>query len=413
MISKLKRKFIILATVSTFVLMTVLVGMMNAINYSVVVRESDETLRVLSQPDAPFGDKENRPDKTKKENDPFIPRGMSPEVPYESRYFSVTVAEDGTVTESDFSRILSVDSNSVSKYVEKAQRGGERGFVGQFRYLKTQSRNGTRIVFLDCGRRLDSFFSFLLTSLCVGFGGCVVVFVVFLLISGKIVRPIAESYEKQKRFISDAGHEMKTPLTIIHANLDLLDGNTGQEELDEIRTQTERLTELTNNLVYLSKMEETAHKLMMVEMPLSDIVSETVNSFHSLIVSKQLDLSPDITPDIAANGSPDAIRQLLSVLIENAVKYTPTGGKVAVGLSQSKKAVVLTVFNTTEAEVEKASLPHVFDRFYRTDASRNSETGGHGIGLSIAKAIVEAHGGSISASTESGKDFRVTATIPM
>ena len=413
MINKLKRKFIILATASMLALMAVLVGIMNLINYSVVVKESDATLAVLSKTPPKFFDKTDPPEKPPEKDDKFIPHGMSPEVPYESRFFSVTVSGDGTVEESDFSRILSVDSGSVSKYVEKAQSGGERGFVGQFRYLKTDASDGTQIVFLDCGRKLDAFRSFLLTSLAVGLGGCVVVFVAFLLVSGKIVKPIAESYEKQKRFVSDAGHEMKTPLTIINANLDLLDGEAGKEECDEIRSQTKRMTELTNNLVYLSKMEEAEHRPAKVEMPLSDIVCDTVASFHSLIASKNIDLSSDIAPDITLCGSPDAIRRLVSALLENAVKYSPAGGRITVGLAQNRKAATFTVRNETETDIDKASLSRVFDRFYRTDASRNSETGGHGIGLSIAKAIVEAHGGSVAASTESGKDFRITATLPL
>ena len=227
------------------------------------------------------------------------------------------------------------------------------------------------------------------------------------------MKPIAESYEKQKRFVSDAGHEMKTPLTIINANLDLLDGEIDEEELDDIRTQTKRMTELTNNLVYLSKMEESEHETAMVEMPLSDIVGETVNSFHTLAASKNIEMSADIAGGITAKGSPDAIRRLASILLENAVKYSPDGGKITVTLSQSKKNATLSVYNTTETEIDKATLPYVFDRFYRTDASRNSETGGHGIGLSIAKAIVTVHGGGISASTESGMDFRITAVIPL
>ena len=173
------------------------------------------------------------------------------------------------------------------------------------------------------------------------------------------------------------------------------------------------MTELTNNLVYLSKMEESEHKTSMVEMPLSDIVGETVNSFHTLTASKNIEMSADIAGGITANGSPDAIRRLASILLENAVKYSPDGGKITVTLSQSKKNATLSVYNTTETEIDKATLPYVFDRFYRTDASRNSETGGHGIGLSIAKAIVTVHGGSISASTESGRDFRITAVIPL
>ena len=419
MIRKLKRKFILLATVSMLVFMAVLVGIMNLINYSVVVSESDATLRILAQTGAP-GEKpgtspEKPPEKGERENPdaPFFPHGMSPEVPYESRFFSVTVGEDGSLLESDFSKILSVDESSAGTYVREALRGGDGGFVGAFRYRKTASADGTRLLFLDCGRKLDAFRSFLWTSLGVGLAGCLVVFFAFLLLSGRIVRPIAESYEKQKRFISDAGHEMKTPLTIINANLDLLEGEAGKEEREEIRLQTGRMTELTNGLVYLSKMEESEHPLPKVEMPLSDMIGETVTSFRAPMTAKAIHFSSEIGEGLTMNGSPDAMRHLTSVLLDNAVKYTPKGGEITVRLRQAKKNAVLLVSNTTESEMDRAALPRVFDRFYRTDASRNSETGGYGIGLSIARAIVLAHGGSIVATTDGGHDFTVTVTLPL
>ncbi len=462
MINKLKRKFIGLATVSILVLMTVLVGIMNIINYSVVVKEIDSTIEVLSH--NPFPDKDNPPDKNDQiggdttdsgslndgsldgvsdsgsldsaaqdenssdapssDNTPpdkpqnsgenFMPSGMSPEVPYESRFFTVTISSDGNIIKSDFSKILSVDENTANKYIKIALKSkNSKGFAKQFRYLKKSDGRQTDIIFLDCGRKLDSYNAFLWTSIIVGFGGCVIVFVVFLLISGKIVKPIAESYAKQKRFISDAGHEIKTPLTIINANLDLLESDEKSEELDEIRKQTKRMTQLTNNLVYLSKMEESEHTVKKIEMPLSDIVLETANSFKSLSLTKELNFTADITPNISIIGAPDAIRQLTSVLLENAIKYSEKRGTVQIKLTLNKKSAVLTVFNTTETQINKDDLPYVFDRFYRADASRNSSTGGYGIGLSVAKAVIEAHGGNIKAETESGKDFLVTAILPL
>ena len=344
----------------------------------------------------------------------FVPRGMSVEVPYESRFFAVNVSSDGQILQSDLSRIVSVDEDSAKEYINKALRSkNSRGFIGSFRYSKTTYESGTRILFLDCGRKLDSFWSFLWISVVVGLGGCVVVFIAFILTAGKIVAPIAESYEKQKRFISDAGHEIKTPLTIINANVDLLESDGEKEELYDIRQQTKRLTELTNNLVMLSKMEESAHTLQKIDFPLSDLVSETVNSFRAPAASHDIELTASITPDITANGSPDAVRQLVSVLMENAVKYSPDGGKTDVELTAHRKTAVLSVCNLTKDKINEADLPHIFDRFYRTDVSRNSGTGGHGIGLSIAKAIVEAHGGTISASTKTGSDFRVTVNLPL
>lgn len=449
MINRLKRKFVALATVFMLVLMAALLLIMNSINYYAIISESDEILDMLSQANMMFfKDRENGrgnsfddffgddldddldddhdddldddhdddrqlPGK-RADFDGFVPRGMSPEVPYESRFFVVTVSADGEILQSDFSRIISVDDETAKDYVSRALGSSRsRGFVDEFRFSKTTSEEGTQVLFLDCGRKLDSFRAFLWTSVAVGLLGCVIVFVAFMLTAGRIVAPIAESYEKQKRFISDAGHEIKTPLTIINANVDLLELEGEKEELTDIRQQTERLTELTNNLVLLSKMEESEHTLQKVETPLSDLVSETAGAFRAPAAARHIETDVQITPDLTINGSPDAIRQLVSILLENAVKYTPEGGSLSVALTTHRKAAVLSVVNTTQEPLNEKDLQHVFDRFYRIDASRNSQTGGHGIGLSIAKAIVDAHAGSITATTTDGSDFRVTVTLPL
>lgn len=413
MIHKLKRKFLIIGTVFMFLLMSVLVLIMNMVNYHNVKSDADSVLDVLAQPNLPFSQEKPAEGKQEKIAD-FVPRGMSLEVPYESRFFIVRVSSEGEILQSDLSRIVSVDENSAKTYINKALDSGKtRGFIGSFRYLKVTDNGETRILFLDCGRKLDSFMSFLKISVAVGFGGCIIVFLAFIFTAGKIVAPIAEGYEKQKRFISDAGHEIKTPLTIINANVDLLESDGEKEELSDIRQQTERLTELTNHLILLSKMEEAEHTLQKIDFPLSDLIRETANSFSAPALSKGIDLVSQIEPDITANGSPDAIRQLLSILLENAVKYSPENGKIELQLSAGKKTARLRVCNRTAEKIDADALPNVFDRFYRSDASRNSETGGHGIGLSIARAIVEAHGGTVTASTKTGFDFCIDASLPI
>lgn len=413
MINKLKRRFLLIGTVFMFILMSLLVLIMNLVNYREVTAESDSVIEMLSQPNLPFFD-EQVPQENIVDIYSFMPSGMSPEVPYESRFFIVIASSEGEILQADLSRIISVDDDSAQDYIRTALCSRrDRGFIGNFRYSKTTDERGTRIVFLDCGRKLDQFRSFLWISVIVGLCGCVIVFLAFAFTAGRIVAPIAESYEKQKRFISDAGHEIKTPLTIINANVDIMELDGEKEELTEIRQQTKRLTELTNNLVLLSKMEEAEHTLQKIDFPLSDLVSETAGSFRAPAAARGIELEASVTPDLTANGSPDAIRQLISVLLENAVKYSPEGGRVSIGLVPHRKTAVLTVENDSEQQVNENDLPHIFDRFYRADASRNSATGGHGIGLSIAKAIIEAHGGSISASTKTGNDLCVTAELPL
>ncbi len=414
MIKRLKRKFIILATVSMFVLMTVLIGIMNIINYSTVVKETDAVLDMLAQFNAPFDAQKEMKDRPPQNFNGFIPRRMSPEVPYESRYFTALVSENGIIEETDISRIISVNENSAVSYIQKAVSSRrERGFIGQFRYLKKTDDIKTKIVFLDCGRKLDSFRTFMWTSTAVGILGCIIVFIVFLLAAGKIIRPIADSYEKQKRFITDAGHEIKTPLTIIGANLDLLEADFGaNESVSDIRTQTKRLSDLTGNLVYLSKMEEAEKTLRKIEFPVSDVITEVSQQFRVLAQAQNKEYKINVEPNMTLCGSPDEISQLISVLLDNALKYSQEGGTVTLDAVSHKKDLSVSVFNTTTEPISDENISHLFDRFYRTDASRNSETGGYGIGLSIAQAIVIAHNGKITAETKNGLDFRINITIP-
>lgn len=411
MINKLKCKFLILGTVSMFILMSVLVLIMNLVNYREVVSETDTVIRMLSQPNMSFFIGQTLYDD---DINSFVPPGMSPEVPYESRFFIVSASSDGDLINSDLSRIICVDEESVMEYISAALKSSsDQGFIGNFRFSKSADENGLRIIFLDCGRKLDQFRSFLRISVIVGLCGCLVVFLAFVFTAGKIVAPIAESYEKQKRFISDAGHEIKTPLTIINANVDLLELDGEKEELTEIREQTVRLTGLTNDLIMLSKMEEAEHTIQKIDFPLSDLVSETAASFRAPAASRGLNFDADIAQGVSMNGAPDAIRRLISVLLENAVKYAPENGSVKLCMISQKKQSIISVENDTAERIAENDLAHIFDRFYRADASRNSSTGGHGIGLSIAKAIVEAHGGSISASSKTGNDFCVTAVLPL
>lgn len=415
MIKKLKKRFLLLATVSMFVLMTILVALMNLVNYSSVLTETDMILDVLSQPNAPFDNPQKMPGRPPQDMRAFIPHGMSPEVPYESRYFTAMVAKNGKIEETDSSRIISVDQESIAAYVQSAMESGkDRGFIGQFRFAKQTDDRMTRLIFLDCGRKIDSFRTFMWTSIIVGLSGCILVFLLFLFAADRIIRPIAESHEKQKRFITDAGHEIKTPLTIIGANLDLLEADYGENEsLSDIRTQTKRLSELTGDLIYLSKMEEQDHALAKVEFPVSDLIMETAQQFHMLAEAGNKEYSLQIQPNLTMCASPDAIRQLTAILLDNAMKYSPDGGIVTLHLSASKKMLLLSVYNNTADPVSKENLVHLFDRFYRTDASRNSETGGHGIGLSIAQAITAAHNGKITAETKNGFDLTITAALPL
>lgn len=417
MIKKLQFKFILLSMTAFFLVLTIIIGGINIVNYNGMVKEADELLSILSEnrgafPSIPREDrnKENMTDERK------LPPHLSPEVPYESRYFSVTLdSSSGAIIQTETSRIVSVNTSEALNYAQTALlESAERGFIDQFRYAKHDEDNAVRIIFLDCGIRIDSFQSFLLASVGISVLGYLIVFALIAFFSNRIIRPISESYEKQKRFITDAGHEIKTPLTIINADADVLEMEFGANEwLLDIQKQTKRLTALTNDLVYLARMEEAENTLQMIDFPLSDMVSETAFSFQTLALTQKKEFFFHIQPNISLKANEKSIQQLITILLDNALKYSPEGGKVSVTLEKQNRAILLSIYNTTKHRIEEKHLPLLFDRFYRVDSSRNSETGGHGIGLSVAKAIVTAHNGKIHAWTKDENSLLITVSLPI
>lgn len=407
MIRKIKIKFIILSMTALFVLLSLIVTGMNVVNYNAVVKESDDILAVLSKNRGAFPDL----DDGKKE---IVPPNMSPETPYESRFFSVLMNGDGDVIQANTSRIKVVDTQMAIEYANQAfQEKKSRGFIDSYRFVRNSEENTIRITFLDCGRKINAFHTFLFASIAMASAGYAAFFVVILYFSGRIIRPIVESYEKQKRFITDAGHEIKTPLTIIHADVDVLEMEFGENEwLDDIQKQTKRLSALTNDLVYLSRIEESDDAMQMIEFPFSDVVSEAAASFQALAQTQEKSFRCDIQPMLSYVGNEKAIRQLVNILMDNALKYSPSRGTASIQAEKQGRQIQLTVFNTTLTPVPKDQLNLIFERFYRIDSSRSTQTGGYGIGLSVARAIVSAHKGKIRAATQDGQSLEITVQFP-
>lgn len=407
MIKKLRIKFIALSMMALFVLLTVIVAGINLINYNTILSEVDATLLLLEVNGGVF------PDFDEENKNNFL-RHMSPETPYEVRYFSVLLDENGKVYQTDTGKIKAVDAQQAAEYAKQVMSDdAESGFIGHYRFVRYSEGAGTRIIFLDCDRNIYSFQTFLLISALMALAGYVLFFFVLLFFSGRIIRPVAESYEKQKRFITDAGHEIKTPLTIIKADVDVLEMDIGENEwLTDIQKQTRRLASLTNDLVYLSRMEEGEDTMQMIEFPFSDVVSEAAASFQALAQTQGKTFQCRIQPMLSMTGNEKAIHQLVGILLDNALKYSPEQGLVSLVLEKQNKTLQLSVFNTTESPIQEDKLPLLFERFYRMDPSRNSRTGGYGIGLSVAKAIVASHNGKIQAKTKDGRSLQIIVSFP-
>lgn len=412
MIKSLRRKLIAASMFSLAVVLFLILGGVNLMSYHKVVTDADSILTVLGDNDGGFPMREPpdgpQPTRPQAESGGKRMPGLSPETPYESRYFSVLVDDSGQVIQSDTGQIAAIDEEEAANYALAVWNAGrERGFLGSYRYLRCEEAEGTRIIFLDCSRSLSGFYNTLFASVALA------LLVLLLLLSRRIVRPVAESYEKQKRFITDAGHELKTPLTIISADADLVELECGENQwLTDIRRQAERLTGLTNDLIYLSRMEEENPNLQPIEFPISDVVEEMVQSFQAPAKSQEKELTVSIQPMLSYTGDEKAIRQLVSILMDNALKYSPPGGTLSVQLERRGRAVQLTVSNTTAQPMEKDRLEHLFDRFYRIDQSRSTQTGGYGLGLSIARSVVAAHKGKVRAESPDGKSLTIIAVLP-
>lgn len=267
------------------------------------------------------------------------------------------------------------------------------------------------IIFLDCRQDLDNFRTFALTSAAVSTLGLVAVFILVLIFSKIVFRPVEESYQKQKQFITDASHEIKTPLTIIDANTEVMEMESGENQWTKsTRNQIERLTALTQQLITLSRLDENENQVEKTLFSLSDAVYDSVQPFQTLANLQEKQIQMDLEENICFSGDEKSIRQMIGLLLENAVKYSKEKDRIYVSLKQKGKKIFFEVSNKAEG-LTQGNYDVLFERFYRMDSSRNSETGGMGIGLSVAKAIVTSHKGKITAFSEDGEKFKVMVEL--
>lgn len=359
------------------------------------------------------GDNDNDKDKDKDKDDKEESyQHMSPETPFELRYFSVKLDTHGGFLDVYTDKIVAVNDAKAVKYAEEIFRSGKtKGFVDTYRFMVGSTADGNVIcVFLDANRELKSVNVFLISSAVITLLGIFMVFMLVVLLSGTALKPIIESYEKQKRFITDAGHEMKTPLTIISANAEIIEMENGESQWSSgIKSQVSKLTSLTEKLVILSKMEEGI-KLEMGEFSLSEAFYDTCEQYKSIAMSKGIRFDLNIPEDVRAVGNENEIRRCIMLLLDNAFRYVNDGGFVSVSIQNLINGAEMKFVNSTSG-VEKGSLDLWFDRFYRTDLSRNSDTGGSGIGLSVVKAIILAHGGTVRAFSPDGVNVEFVINI--
>ena len=329
---------------------------------------------------------------------------------YRTRFFRIFLDEDKKVTNVNMDHIAAVDEKKAVRMTKIAMlRRGKVGLVGSYRYRKEYKDGQVRsIIFLDC-KENQSFYHLAVTiTITVSTLLTCLITVIFAIASKRAVRPFEINSNRQKQFITDASHELKTPLAIISANAEVLQyKGDGNEWTQNIIDQTKHMGKLINQLLVLAKLDEVQEKSEKQEADLKLLLEETTRPFEEVATQKQVTLKLHLEEGVTIRVNREQITQLISILTENAAKYVNDGGKIVWRLTKTQHGAVLVVKNTTEKELPDTK--RMFDRFYRSDSSRSSKTGGQGIGLSIAKKIVDSHKGSITAKAGDGMvTFRVS-----
>ena len=400
MIRRLRKRFIRIATLAVTAVLLVLCLSVNIANYISVDSGLTNVLNVISDnrgtmPPMPHGQPpEGRPDGQ-----------LTKETPFSTRYFVLRYDGDGDLIKADLDKIAAATEDDVGEYLSLALEHGEGyGYARGYKYrVVYNGEDRWMAIFLDDYQEMRSVREIALVSLAAMADCVALVYVIVVLCSRRAIDPVVQASERQKQFITDASHELKTPITVIATSLKVLEMETGKQTwIDKAQTQTEKLTELVNSLVTLSRMDEEKTPLHFAPFAVSDAVRETAESFRDFAESNGHALRLEIAPELAFSGDEYAIRQLVSILLDNVVKYAAEGTGIAFSLEKTKKGVLLSSVNVSRTPLAPEELDKLFDRFYRADPAR-SGTGGFGIGLSIARSIAEGHKGGIRASLEDGK----------
>ncbi len=429
MIRTLRKKFIIIAMSAIVICTTLLVLSINLVNYYQTDLEVSAILSRIADNNGHFPADMTETDKIPPDGEPVEEKQdlqmkemqdprirQTRELENETRFFVVHYGKNGDVV-TNLSKVRAVTEEEALELAELVMEkpGKTTGYEDNYKYLiRTLGDGGSIVVFMDCESRLASIKSLALISLAVEGIGVLVMFLIIALYSRKAIQPVLESSEKQKQFITDASHELKTPLTVIATNMDILSMDLPENEwVEGTKKQVVSMRKLVNNMVSLSRLEEENHEMEAVNFDFSAAVEEAAEPFVSMAEFKGKEFTLDVEQNLTFCGDENAIRQLFGILCDNAVKYVGGDGRINCLVKKKGKKIILDLSNDCDEAVEPAAIARLFDRFYRADPARSKEDGkrGYGIGLALAKAIVEKQGGKITAHQE--KDLRMHFVVEL
>lgn len=405
MIKKLRLKFILISMLSLVIVLILIIGSINISNYQAITKKADETIKIIINNNGRYPYK--FPDKHS--NNEFT----SPEAFYETRYFSVVINKQKEIIRIDLENVSVIDENNAYEYTLKIlKKNKDKGFIDNYRYFKIDiDKYSTMCIFLDCNRSLNIYYQFLQSSIMMSIIVIILVLALVILFSSIITAPLAKTYQKQKQFITNASHDLKTPLTIINGSCEILEYNDlNNEWIQTIKEQVAKLTSLTNKLVFLTKMDESANECQFEDFSLSETIEELIIPYQQLLDSQNKHFNYDIQPNIIYHGNEKMISEMITLLLDNALKYSNDLGNVDLQVQKSGRNIKIVLSNTAD-NIPVGNLDKLFERFTRLDSSRNSDTGGHGIGLSVVKTIVETHKGKIKATSDDGRTIAFTILL--
>ena len=401
MLKKMKWRFILSAMAAMTAVVAVLLAVVNLWNYKETTRRVDQILAAVMDAEQTGGE-------------PFAGRDFPPETPFTARFFSVRT--DGTEerTEVILDNISSVSEEEAREYArEVLEEGKNSGYYKSYRYRAEEQEGETTLLFLDVSNELQFIQTLLFSSCIVAAASLLSVFGLLAIFSGRAVAPYARNIERQKQFITDAGHEIKTPLTSISTSADVLAMEQEDNEwVRNIKKQSARLSRLVTDLVTLSRLDEERPIPEPVRFSVSDTAWEIAEPFAALARAKEKRFSCSIEEELYMTGDQGVIQQMFSILLDNAVRYSDEKGTIYFHVYGRRKYVEAEIFNTCSLKAD-LDVERLFDRFYRPDRSRNAHTGGTGIGLSIARAAAEAHGGTIRAECRNHSSLLFHVTLPV
>ncbi len=411
MLKKLRRKFILINMSLLSLVLVIVIAAVGYSNYQQLKNESDAVLqRALSNDGSrpPIHRVEiGMPGEKLPKSEPMLPA------------FSVLLDQEGKVL-SETRENVDVSGKAMVQMADMVlETGLQEGVLHDMnlRFLMKETPEGTRIAFVDMSREMDMLASQLTALLLIGLGGLAAFFLISLFLSAWALRPVEKAWGQQQQFVANASHELRTPLTVILANLGILlshpqDAIAKQAKwIENTQTEANRMKKLVEDLLFLARSDAAQAPLIRTEFNLSDAVLGCLLPFEPLAYEKGVTIQSDIQPEVSLVGDEGQIKQLTVILLDNACKYAGDQGDVTVSLKKIKDGVRLSVGNTGRP-IPQENLTQIFDRFYRADSARSREEGGYGLGLSIAKTIVDHHGGRISADSSEAAGTLLTVWLP-